>query len=225
MDIGSTGATSFNYDSSIVDMYTDIPDAMTLQTGLVHTHHSMKAFISSTDFDEIVTNASHYNYYVSLVVSFDQDYVCKVAFPTEVKNTIKFEIKDSNGKSIPVKTEVVDHNLILSTLNVVFEQESTLDDWFIKKIADIKSAAVSATKKAVILLLLDRRKFIVSLLYQILLLYLFIRITVTMMIIINPNIMIQEEIGMKNIPVCQKDLPLPYFLYKRTLLLKSVKRT
>jgi hypothetical protein len=148
MDIGSTGATSFNYDSSIVDMYTDIPDAMTLQTGLIHTHHSMKAFISGTDFDEIVTNASHYNYYVSLVVSFDQDYVCKVAFPTEVKNTIKFEIKDSNGKSIPVKTEVVDHNLILSTLNVVFEQESTLDDWFIKKIADIKSAAVSATKKS-----------------------------------------------------------------------------
>lgn len=148
MDIGSAGATSFDYDASIVDMYADIPDAMTLQTGLIHTHHSMKAFISGTDFDEIITNASHYNYYVSLVVSFDQDYTCKVAFPTEVKNTVRFEIKDSNGKNIPIKTEVVDHNLILSTLNVVFEQESSLEDWFIKKIADIKSAAVTTAKKS-----------------------------------------------------------------------------
>lgn len=139
MDIGSASNTAFEYKpEDVVNMYDSIPEAMELNTGLVHSHNAMSSFISGTDFNEIKNNAGNYNFYVSLVVSFDQEYVCKIAFPSQtvIKKTSK--VRDNKGKWVTVTHKEESESLLLGDLNVVFAEFNKLEDWFTNKVADIK---------------------------------------------------------------------------------------
>lgn len=98
MHIGTSGSTEFEMDNeSTVELYDEYPDLMEglSRTGLIHSHHSMKAYFSSTDDGELSDNTANYNIYLSLIVNFDGDYAARVAFPTtvnkEVKRTFSFK--------------------------------------------------------------------------------------------------------------------------------------
>lgn len=146
MDVGSQGATSFNYDSSIIDMYDKIPAAMGLNTGLIHSHHNMTSFHSGTDFNEMVDNAHHYNFYVSLVVSFDGKYACKIAFPSEITTEQSYTVKDTNGKLIKLSASSNEKDIIMSPLTVIFEEEHQMEQWFVDRVAEIKRVATNTAK-------------------------------------------------------------------------------
>lgn len=97
----------------------------------------MNAFFSATDFDEIKGNAENYNYYVSLVVSFDEKYVCKIAFPTTQKYTREFKIRDDSGEIMTSSVTQENTVVILSNLEIEFEYENLLESWFIDKHAKL----------------------------------------------------------------------------------------
>lgn len=147
MDVGNSGATNFNYDGSVMNMYNVIPEAMDLNMGLAHSHHNMAAFFSGTDFTELTSNAEHYNFYVSLVVNFSGEYKCKIAFPSEGTTVRTSTIRDYNGKLITVKENITERTIIISDLKVVYENEIKLEDWFIKKVSDIKRENVARVKE------------------------------------------------------------------------------
>ena len=64
MDVGSSAFTSYETDGDIVEIYDNIPEAMEMKTGQVHTHHTMDAFFSGTDTDELMQNVDKNNYYL-----------------------------------------------------------------------------------------------------------------------------------------------------------------
>ena len=150
MDIGSSTNTTFEYNAdAVISMYDSIEDAMELSTGLCHSHQAMSSFISGTDFKEIQDNAASYNYYISLVVSFDENYVCKIAFPSKTVVKKTSTIRNEKGKYVTVKLEEEEESLLLGDLNVVFEQDNKLDKWFVERVATIKKEKVDKEKSRV----------------------------------------------------------------------------
>jgi hypothetical protein len=130
MDIGTSGGTEFNYGPELMEIYDHIPEAMEMNMGLCHSHHNMSAFVSKTDEDELVKNAPSYNFYISLIVAFNRKYVCKIAFPTTCATKREFSLKDFNGEIQKVGNTEEKEMLILADLDIEFEGEENVDEWF-----------------------------------------------------------------------------------------------
>lgn len=150
MDIGSQVSTGFEYTTEdLVNMYDSIEDAIEMSTGLIHSHHNMQSFISDTDFNEIKNNAGGHNFYISLVVSFDQSYVCKIAFPSVTVVTKTSTVRNEMGQSVVVSSTQEEESLLLGDLSIVFEEEEELEQWFTDKVVNIKKAKTAAVKSNV----------------------------------------------------------------------------
>lgn len=141
MDIGTAGGTSFEYNEDVVDAYEKIEEAIECGSGLIHTHHGMGAFHSGTDWAELKDNADKYNYYISLVVDFQETYKCKIVFPSKSEAIYTNYILDTDGKKHKVGTtkgeEVV---LIAGDLEVEIPQiPKTIPTWVENRYTEIKN--------------------------------------------------------------------------------------
>jgi hypothetical protein len=76
---GTGASVSFEYDEDWIEVFDYNADAEDLKMGIVHSHNSMGVFHSGTDYQDLVTNASHYEYYLSLVVNNKMDFDAKIA--------------------------------------------------------------------------------------------------------------------------------------------------
>lgn len=103
MDIGNTGATDylFTEEVSTYMMENDyhLPEAKT-RIGLIHSHHTMGVFFSSTDKDELVDNSEAHDYYLSLIVNNKREAIAKVV----VKGTSEHSIEVLGKKVITKDT-------------------------------------------------------------------------------------------------------------------------
>jgi proteasome lid subunit RPN8/RPN11 len=92
MDIGTSSYTEFNMACPQMTSYIMDNIDKEYKTGLIHTHHSMKAYFSGTDLDELRTNAKAYQYYLSLIVNYKHDIVAKIGVQSK---TIQTTITDN----------------------------------------------------------------------------------------------------------------------------------
>lgn len=145
MDVGTAAATEFNYDKNVIDLYDKIPEAIDMNIGLTHSHHSMSAYFSPTDDKEIKDNASLYNYYISLVVCFTRKYACKIAFPAECLTKKTISIKGYDGESIKEEITEGGSAIITSSLEVEFEEDNSPEEWFTKRYDEVKKAPIIST--------------------------------------------------------------------------------
>lgn len=68
-DLGSGTYTEFDNDGvEIIDLYDQYPELMDMRCGLIHSHHTMKAFFSPTDQEELHEKALN-GMYFSLIVN------------------------------------------------------------------------------------------------------------------------------------------------------------
>ena len=88
-------------------MYDMWEDALEMQVGLIHTHHTMSAFFSGTDDSELHDNVAKHNYYLSLIVSQTSEYCAKVAALVDL-NVTQALVKDENGKMSPISNLNID---------------------------------------------------------------------------------------------------------------------
>ena len=95
MDKGTAGATGYELGDEIIDYKMNNPESLSWKMGMIHSHHSMKAYFSGTDMSELSDNTEFHNYYLSLVVNNSGMLVAKVAFRGDVKG---YECKDEQGK-------------------------------------------------------------------------------------------------------------------------------
>lgn len=138
MDIGSAASTEFDYTKDIVDMYDHLPSAVNENIGLIHTHHHMGAYHSSTDMNELKDNTENYNYYLSLVVDFAGDYKCKIGFPSTTKIKTESSIKDTKGNTVMFKSDTEAKEILLGNIEVeINERTPTIKDWFIERYEEI----------------------------------------------------------------------------------------
>jgi hypothetical protein len=98
----------------------------------------MGAFFSGTDTKELKDNAKSYNYYISLVVDFKEEYKCKIVFPSKSTTTYMNKIKDLNGNTVEipvVKEEVV---LLEGDLSIEMITNNTVDTWVQNRLFEIQ---------------------------------------------------------------------------------------
>ena len=96
MDKGTGTYTEYEADDSIIDFFEEVPDAMEMKLGHIHTHHTMSTGPSGTDISEIQDNLKHHNYYLSLIVNFKGDYTAVIGI--EVESEGRQIMKDEDGK-------------------------------------------------------------------------------------------------------------------------------
>ena len=128
-DIGSSAYTEYTADESIIDMYDNIPEADTMRTGHIHTHHSMQAFFSGTDASELHDNAIHYDYYLSLIVNFEGTYKAKIAIPVTIPEKAVSIMNTNKFITIPAKTEVLEYDvdILMETTSYFLKQYKKIE--------------------------------------------------------------------------------------------------
>jgi len=107
-NIGSGHFTSYNSKKSSIhlDILRDIPESEDLKLGFVHSHHSMETFFSGTDTGELIENSENYNWLLSLIVNFSNQFSAKLAFrgkrEVEISGNTKLKLlfKNRLGKFI-----------------------------------------------------------------------------------------------------------------------------
>ena len=103
-------SSSFETNPTEFKNFANNPEFDKCMIGLVHSHHSMGAFVSSVDEEEL--KESPFYPYISLVVAFNQRFVAKEAYKLEetYRTYTLF-----NGKSIKIKEEnkVITFDLIV----------------------------------------------------------------------------------------------------------------
>lgn len=143
MDVGTSTYTEYSMEDE--DEYAD-PKIVQLMTngnkmGHIHTHHDMDTFFSGTDTDELHENAPNHNYYLSLIVNFEdiEDWKCKVCYITKVKT------------SYELPTEGIQENeyetMVTIDLDVMpeIEIEPDIPADFIERVAELKKPKVTTT--------------------------------------------------------------------------------
>ena len=134
MGLGDAGSNEFEYTD--ITKGIKAVQGLDYQIGLVHSHHNISAFFSSTDINDLVVNHDKYDYYLSLVVNVAKSYVAKLAFSgtTKVIRTFK-----ENGSLIEYVSE--EPTMFIGDLTVELGIESyNYPEWFINRINELKEA-------------------------------------------------------------------------------------
>ena len=88
MDLGTGTFTDFKMDESVVGYIAENIDLFGCDMGLVHSHHSLGAFISGTDSNTIRTEGNDTNCFVSLVVDTKGTYVAALTRKVKEKKQV-----------------------------------------------------------------------------------------------------------------------------------------
>jgi len=120
MDIGTAGATDYETDGDIVDIFDQIPEAMEMKLGHIHTHHSGSAYFSGTDEGELQDNVDKHNYYLSLVVNYNGNYAAKVVFLSDMHTTSKMNYKDDGGEIKHFKQSKIEKHMVVIDMRIFY---------------------------------------------------------------------------------------------------------
>lgn len=137
-DIGSPGFTGYEVDkgsfksSDIVELYDAYPDLMEgkLKLQHIHTHHSMAAFFSGTDWENLEDRSTISNYFLMLIVNFDGKWCAKVGFKAEKAGakSIKLSFKNNSDGFKPLSIKEDPNKDVLVVMNCNIEKEVVEDD-------------------------------------------------------------------------------------------------
>ena len=122
MDIGTAGATDYETDGDIVDLYDQIPEALEQKLGHIHTHHSGSAYFSGVDTGELQDNVDKYNYYLSFVVNFNGNYAAKVAFLSDMHTTSKMNFINDAGVLKHFKQSKVEKHMVIIDMRILYAE-------------------------------------------------------------------------------------------------------
>ena len=151
MDIGTAGATNYETDADIVDLFDEIPEAMEMKLGHIHTHHSGGAYFSGVDMGELQDNVDKHNYYLSLVVNFNGNYAAKVVFLSDMHTTAKMNFVNDAGETKHFKKAKIEKHMVVINMRIFYDEIggffSDRLDAIVKKETEKEKAAEAARKR------------------------------------------------------------------------------
>lgn len=142
MDIGSAAYTEYETEAELtLDLYDEYPDAMLMRIGHCHSHHSMQAYFSSTDTQELHDNVDKHVAYLSLIVSSKSKYVAKMAALSidETRHIVK-DFDDSEAVAISESKSMIIYNV-----DIIGQEQKRFEDTVIDARID-KVTKFSSTK-------------------------------------------------------------------------------
>jgi len=107
---------------------------------LIHTHHNMETFFSGTDMGELHDSAPSYNYFLSLIVNYKNEYIAKIATViTETSKSVEMVLTNGKKSIVELKTKQ-----FLGIFNCIIESEvsSNFKDRFNTVKMSIKPAKI-----------------------------------------------------------------------------------
>lgn len=153
MSKDSQAYTEFNYDGEVLQFLMANPERMSLERGIIHSHHNMKTFFSGTDNSEMEENARHHNYYLSVIVNNAGDITAKIAVHSieeQVINGVRKWMDSSGNRQQPYtytqSREVVD----MYECNIVQPEVQIDDEVFSNRVNHIIAVADEQAKQAAI---------------------------------------------------------------------------
>lgn len=146
MNIGSHTYTEFDYSGEVMGAYDVNEELIECSSAMIHTHHSMSAFFSGTDTEELLTNCTNFNYYISLIVNFSREYKCKIAFPSKTKTISEYTIRNSEGEFITSSHIVEESNIIVGEL-IIDLGDVQVEKWLEDRITVLKEAKIAKDKQ------------------------------------------------------------------------------
>lgn len=149
-DIGSPGFTGYEVGkgtfkaSDIIDVYESFPGLLegTHKLHHLHSHHSMSAYFSGTDWENLNDRALVSNYFLMLIVNFDGKWCAKVAFKglkQGNKGTVLNFANNSDGfKPLTLNRKEDDDVLVVMDCKIELEVPS-VDSVFIERYNKVKT--------------------------------------------------------------------------------------
>lgn len=133
--IGTAASADFNYKDvqplvlkRMMELVKDNPDIFDYHQGVMHSHNNMRAYFSSDDNDELLTNTKFHNFYLSVVVNNSGNYYAKVGFNIDKIDFMIREGVSTYTKSLFKTNEVV--YVGVSVAENIYVEEMFIDDEF-----------------------------------------------------------------------------------------------
>lgn len=152
-DVGTPGSTSYEVDKGgfkavdVVEMYEKFEGLLdgSLKNQHIHTHHSMAAFFSGTDWENLEDRSNVSNYTLMLVVNFDGKYCAKVAFKAKIVEkggtSIEFANNADNLPGLKMDKDEEIEKLVIMDCAIIRESPVVLaEEWFTGRYDNVKKA-------------------------------------------------------------------------------------
>lgn len=149
MDVGSAAETGFDYWEDTLDVYEWDESYEDMKFGLIHSHHNMNTFFSSTDKGELVENANQFLFYLSLIVNNTclrgkPEFCARVAQSVTVEEEVNFFYKVKNKLGGFFKKEgsrkEESEKILWWDVEIQYpEEKETLPDIFLDRLEAIQS--------------------------------------------------------------------------------------
>lgn len=144
--MGSTGFTSYEFDTRYTDYIMEDVSRAKLSIGHVHSHNNMGTFFSGTDTNELKENSDKHNVYLSLIVNNRMDTSAKLCYRGEIKTITTSKTPD--GEDISITS--VEKLLLVHDCNVIFNRSIKVDSKFDSSVTSIINEYDKALKERVV---------------------------------------------------------------------------
>lgn len=112
MDVGTGGSSSFNWDEELVGFMMDTPGIKTMRKGDIHSHHTMQAYFSGTDWADVGKNSNAFDWLLSIVVSSTHNWVGKII--ARASHIVQIEMIDEKRESFKVEAKQDEGVVVIS---------------------------------------------------------------------------------------------------------------
>lgn len=127
MDIGSHAYTEFEMSPDVIAYMTE-KNLLNCQFGLIHSHHNMQTFFSSTDLNTLYEEGLSKNNFVSLIVNNKGEYVAAITrkpISKVIVQNVTYDLFDSGSHS--EKNEYSESDPIVEYAMLNVHKENTQD--------------------------------------------------------------------------------------------------
>ena len=118
-DIGKHSTTGYEYDEDCLT-FIEENDLLDAKHGLIHSHHTMKVFFSSTDDDELHDNVANHNLYFSLIVNNYMEMDARLVY---LGQPTIFKCPDETGMEYDLEVSCVPKVMMLHKCNIIKPKE------------------------------------------------------------------------------------------------------
>lgn len=144
MDVGTSGYTEYELNADSDDYtFDNLSRVMMdpkLKIGHIHTHHNMRCYFSNTDTTELHETAPKHNYYLSLIVNFEDPsaWCAKIVYVGEETQdgTVTSSFTGSEGEIVSREVKVLKTTKVLYVIDIDLKVDSLADD-FVARVVEL----------------------------------------------------------------------------------------
>lgn len=150
MSKDDSASTGFEYGGDVTAFMASKPTLLQASHGMIHSHHTMPAFFSPTDMEELADNCKSYNYYLSIVVNNAMDIKARISVYVEEEQHIdsKKKYRNERGEVVIVPYRHTQDDCYMEYYDCIVETpDVAVEQWFEARVNYIIAEAEKKTRE------------------------------------------------------------------------------